>query len=421
MKILFYLNCVKNGILFLILIFFIYFLFNKKIYSKTFQEIKFSKLKKTIRKLNAYGRKRKPEYILFSDYILSKYCSDINAFTLFEYYLKNNIDSAYYIINNESDLYKSLLQQNKTKNLLLINQREYIFDKLFNYILNSKIIVQSYVILDFQNIVNNVTYLKYLYLNHGITYFKNNFIASELMYLKEDKRNIITSSPYEYNIFINKFNYSSNYIYKAGIARYEKYETIEVDKTEKDCILATFTYRAYNNTLYEHSLYKINLEKLLNKPTLIEFLKYKNIDLIYVPHHNELFLKKKYNQTNFIYAKIGEQNKLTQYIKKCKLLITDFSSISFAFMFQHKPILFYLIDLNDTMNVSEKMCMDPNNKLYFGNAFLKTPSLIKKVKYYIRKGFQIDEKLKFQYDSVFYYKKNITTRIFSIINNIINS
>ena len=125
MKILFYLNCVKNGILFLILIFFIYFLFNKKIYSKTFQEIKFSKLKKTIRKLNAYGRKRKPEYILFSDYILSKYCSDINAFTLFEYYLKNNIDSAYYIINNESDLYKSLLQQNKTKNLLLINQREY--------------------------------------------------------------------------------------------------------------------------------------------------------------------------------------------------------------------------------------------------------------------------------------------------------
>ena len=421
MEIYFYSELTKIEIKFLIVIFFIYFLFNKKIYTKTFQEIKLSKLKKTVKKLNAFRRKRKPEYILFSDYILSKYCSDINAFTLFEYCLKNNINSAYYIINNESDLYKSLLNQNKTKNLLLINQREYIFDKLFNYILNSKIIIQSYVILDFQNIVNNVTYLKYLYLNHGITYFKNNFIASELMYLKEDKRNIITSSPYEYNIFINKFNYSSKYIYKAGIARYEKYETIEVNKTENECILVSFTYRAYNNTFYEHSLYKLNLEKLLNKPSLIRILKYKNIDLIYVPHHNELFLKKKYNQTNFIYAKIGEQNKLTQYIKKCKLFITDFSSISFAFMFQHKPILFYLIDYKDTMNVSEKMCMEPNNKLYFGNAFLKTPSLVKKIKYYIKNDFQIEENLKLQYDSVFYYKKNICDRIISIINNIIGN
>ena len=305
--------------------------------------------------------------------------------------------------------------------MLLINQREFIFDKLFNYILNSKIIIQSYVILDFQNIVNNVTYLKYLYLNHGITYFKNNFIASELVYLKEDKRNIITSSPYEYNIFINKFNYSSKYIYKAGIARYEKYETIEVNETDNKCILVSFTYRAYNNTLYEHSLYKINLEKLLNKPSLIRILKDKNIDLIYVPHHNELFLKKKYNQTNFIYAKIGEQNKLTQYIKKCKLFITDFSSISFAFMFQHKPILFYLIDYKDPMNVSEKMCMDPNNKLYFGNAFLETPLLVKKIKYYIKNDFQIEEKLKLQYDSVFYYKNNISDRIISIINNIISN
>lgn len=135
--------------------------------------------------------------------------------------------------------------------------------------LNSKIIVLSYVIYDLQNIINNVPYLKYLYINHGITYFKTNFISSELYYVRKEKRNIITSSPYEYDIFINKFNYSPIYIYKAGIPRYDSYKTVELDESEEDCILATFTYRMYNNSMYDNSLYKKNLEKLLNSESLI--------------------------------------------------------------------------------------------------------------------------------------------------------
>lgn len=112
---------------------------------------------------------------------------------------------------------------------------------------------------------------------------------------------LITSSPYEYNIFINNFNYSDKYIYKAGLAKYEIYNSIKKQIKENDCILVSFTYRSYNNIYYEKSMYKYNLMQLLNNDSLIKFLKAYNIDLIYIPHHHELFLNKKYNTTKYKY------------------------------------------------------------------------------------------------------------------------
>ena len=170
---------------------------------------------------------------------------------------------------------------------------------------------------------------------------------------------------------------------------------------------------------YEKSLYKHNILNLLNDESLISFLNKKNIDLIYIPHHNELYLKKRYDQSNFIYAKIEEQIKLTKYIKKCSLLITDISSVSFAFMFKHKPVLFYFLDYNDTAIMNEKISITPRNKLFFGNIFLEKNSLIRKIKLYIKRKFKINKKLKNHYNSVFYYRSNICQRIASIIHQII--
>ena len=399
------------------IIFFAFLANNEKLYLKTHEEIKNSNVRKLINKLKAFEKYRKPKYYIFSDFFGNKYCSDINAFALFEYYLENNITDSYYIINNKSDLYKNLKEENKTQNLILINGGMNIYETLFNYILNSKIIVQSYVFVDFHFIVNNITYLKYI--NHGITYFKNNFISSEFMYLNENKRNIITSSPYEYNIFVNKFNYSDKYIYKAGLARYDMYKTMKIDDNEKKCILISFTYRTFNSSYYEKSLYKKNINKLLNDVSLISFLKNNNIDLIYIPHHYELLLKKRYNQSNYQYAKILDQIYLTKYINKCSLLVTDFSSISFAFMYNKKPVLYYLVDYFDTNEVKEKICMNFNNELYFGNAFLDKKSLIEKIKYYAKRKFKINKKLRNNYKSVFYYRHNICKRISNIIETII--
>ena len=211
-------------------------------------------------------------------------------------------------------------------------------------------------------------------------------------------------------------------MHKAGLPRYDRLNAIQRNKSEQKCILVTFTYRKYSNEIYDISLYKKNLEILLNNTSFLSFLKSKNIDLIYIQHHFDYLRKRPFNPESFQYIKYRNQSFLSHYIRQCSLLITDFSTISFDFMFLNKPVLFYLIDLKDKLNFEEKdyMKYDKKKDIYFENSFSEQESLIEKVKDYCIHDFILEDRLKKKYESMFYYKTNITERIVQIINNITN-
>ena len=325
------------------------------------------------------------------------------------------------MINKKSKLFQNLVDKNETENLIPVNSNDDIFEKLYNYILNSKIIINSYVMGHFQKLVSHVSFLKYLYLTHAIGYFKKKIIAKELIYVKPNKRNIIVSSPFEYNYYKQQLNYSVNYMHKAGLPRYDRFQFVTKNISEKKCILITFTYRKYSNKIYNQSLFKKNLEKLLRNQNLLEFLGQKKIDLIYIPHHFDIFRNRSINPQDFPDIKYMKQEFLSHYIEQCSLFITDFSSISFDFMFLNKPSLFYLIDVKDEIEFEERNYMkyDPNNNIYFGNVFSSQNSLIDRIKYYANNDFNISDDLKQKYESFFYYKNNITEKILDIINEII--
>ena len=399
----------------------LFYFVKKKSNDKTFilhpkKEIKCNSIACRLRKDEL---RRIPKYILLMDFYINPYCNDLNAYYIFNYYLKNNNQNAYYIINCKSDLYKNLVKQNRTQNLLPVNTNDNIINKLYNYFLNSKIIINSYVLIFIQKLVNEVPFLKYLYLTHAVGYFKKKIIAFELKTLKNNKRNIIVSSPYEYNFYKKHLNYSDNYMHKAGLPRYDRFNSIKKNNSEKQCILITFTYRKYSYELYKKSLFKKNIEHLLRNKLLINFLKEKKIDLIYIPHHFDVFRNRTINPKKFPYVKYTRQELLGHYIEQCSLFITDFSSISIDFMFLNKPSLFYLIDLKDKIKFEEREYMQYDYEHYFGNVFVNQKELIERVKYYANREFKIDNELKKNYESLFYYKKNITEKIIDIINEII--
>ena len=239
------------------------------------------------------------------------------------------------------------------------------------------------------------------------------------MLLNNDKRNVIVSSPYEYNFYKKQLNYSDAYMYKAGLPRYDRFNSTKKNNSEKQCILITFTYRKYSYELYKKSLFKKNIERLLRNKFLIELLKQNKIDLIYIPHHFDVFRNRTLNPKKFPDVKFTRQELLGHYIEQCSLFITDFSSISIDFMFLNKPSLFYLIDVNDTIQFEEREYMQYDYRHYFGNVFYEQEALIKRIKYYINRGFKIEKELKNNYESLFYYKNNITEKIIDIINEII--
>ena len=378
------------------------------------------KLSKLIKKLNRYEIKRNPKYILFFDFINSPICSDTNSFILFQAYQQNNDTNAYYVINERTELYKTLLQKNRTKNIIPFKGYKYI-DDLFPFLLHTKIIVQSYALYEFQIIASQVKYLKFLYLCHAVNYFKKNQIKIELLKLSEDKKNIILSSPYEYYLYKQMNLYKETSMYFAGLPRYERFSEKKKLYNDENCILTSFTYRSYNNSLYVQSLFRHNLESFLKDESLISFLEEKKINLIYIPHHHDENRNRILKKNEFPKLIIPSQESLSYYIERCSLFITDFSSISFDFMFQNKPVLFYHLDVNDKFDFPEKsyMMIENNNSIYYENIFYDKEPLINNIKYFVNRKFQLNDGLSKKYKSMFYYKKGIIKRIINIINNII--
>lgn len=58
---------------------------------------------------------------------------------------------------------------------------------MFVFLLNAKIIVQSYASIAFQKIISSVNYLKYLKINHGIRYFKKYATLYDFCHIKKSK------------------------------------------------------------------------------------------------------------------------------------------------------------------------------------------------------------------------------------------
>jgi len=387
-----------------------------------FDEIKLRDYQDFIINLNNYSIYRKSKYILLFDYFNSPNCEDFNAFTIFNYYINNNNNDAYYIINEQTELYKHLSNDNKTKNLIIYRNNQNL-SFLFHYLLNSKIIIQSYSMSFFQKIASKVKYIKFLYICHAVNYFKTSIIAEQLKNLDKNKQNIILTSPYEYNLYKKLHLYDEKSMHKGGLARYDRLNFIKKNESEKNCILISFTYRNFNNFIYNNSLFKKNTIKILSDVELNSFLEKKNIDLVFIQHHHEVRRGLKFNQNFFSTIKIKPQKYLAHYIEQCSLYVTDFSSISFDFMFQNKPVLFYHIDVKDNINFGEKdfMKIDYNNSIYYNNIFFSHIDLINKIKYYVNKNFSLEKGLEDKYKTLFYNKNNITEKIVNIINNLIKN
>ena len=397
--------------------------FNTKILNKRKTKKKPLNIRQVIYKLNKDYLLRQSKYILLFDFYNNPYCNDKNAYLIFQYFMERNRTDAYYVINIQSDLYKSLLSINKTQNLIIIDYLDTFYEKIYPYLLNSKIIINSFIYKDIHRIVSRVKFLKFLYITHAIGYFKKKIISSEFSQLTINKRNIIISSPCEYKLYKSMNNYNDSYMHKAGLPRYDRFNSIKYNNSEKKCILITFTYRKYDNNIYNNSLLKKNLENLLSDNSLINFLKKRNVDLIYIQHHFDFLRNRPFNPNNFPYIKYRNQTFLSHYIEHCSLLVTDFSTVSFDFMFLNKPVLFYLIDFKDKLEFEEKdyMKYDKNNNIFFGMDFQDKSPLIKRIKYYINRNFKIENNLKKKYESLFYYKNNITGKVIDIINKIIES
>lgn len=175
------------------------------------------------------------------------------------------------------------------------------------------------------------------------------------------------------------------------------------------------TWRQLNAVSFDDSLYKKRLLSLLHNKKLQKYLKQHDINLYFAPHH----ALAGNSHINFDLSKEGniqiiEGGKVSQYIRQCSAMMTDFSSVAFDFMFQHKPVVFYMLDRDDValgQYDREDLQKFDYKQYILPDVFFDEEKAVERLIEYCENNFEIDENTQKIYDSFFYTKENIRRKL----------
>ena len=279
------------------------------------------------------------------------------------------------------------------------------------------------------NLFYDIEYITYISIGHGVCYFKYYLYKDDRLYGTQRNDKILIP-PSKRIIFLAKhYGWKDENIIKMNLPRWEKYnkEILSNDSNTKNftnkSILIMFTWRDIKKKQSISKDYIYNSILLLNDTNLKNILKQYNIILYFTFHR--LILNKYKGLYNTIISRnkyinyIG-QNEISDCLSKASLVVSDFSSIIFDFIYRRKPFIIYVPDANEP-HIKDIYKEDyyylieslKNGTFYFENKFFDINSTVEKISYYIKNNFNIEQKLIEFYDS-FNLKQG------EIINNFIN-
>lgn len=227
-------------------------------------------------------------------------------------------------------------------------------------------------------------------IKHGIT---KGFI-DRMVYENTHYDLLVCGAAPEVKFFREAYHYPATVARYTGFCRYDKLMDFEV----KHQILVMPTWRKYIHPgkIVESKFYKA-YHSLLTDERLEKLLDEYNIDLIFYPHHRfqpvvEQFAKGIVSP-HIIVADLAHYD-VQQLLKDSALMITDYSSVLFDFVYMKKPALFFQFDREEFLgrHVQEGYV----NESAFGPVVEDVESLIEELSKYLQGGLRLDP----QYEAV---------------------
>lgn len=195
---------------------------------------------------------------------------------------------------------------------------------------------------------------KVVFLQHGI-------IKDELSHYAFDaeKCNIdyfVTSAEREFNFIKGKYGYSGKNIGCTGLCRFDN---LTKGVKEENTLLVMPTWRMWLGTssptksatanelnAFENSEFFKKYDELLTSPELLGLLQSKGYKIIFYLHYQiqkYSVLFERFQNENVIIAD-KEHYDVQTLLLRCKVMITDYSSVYFDFGYMKKPLIYYHFD-----------------------------------------------------------------------------
>lgn len=328
--------------------------------------------------------------------LLKPYCKDIwiigenpneacdNGYIFFKYIRENRKDiNAYYVINKKSKDYQ------KVKEYGNIIQNRSLKHWIF-YLNASKIIVTQkysnpssalFYILHTKKILK----IPRIFLQHGI--IKDD--GKMFYYNRTNFRLFICGAKREYEYIKEKFGYPEKNIAYTGLARYDN---LDISKnTQNNIVLIAPTWRKWINNQKDFDSFMLNYYEILNNEELQELLQEKNLQLKLVLHKNMNKFKIKFESTNDN-VNINHNNEvdIQKILNQTTMLVTDFSSIYFDIAYRKRPIIYFQFDTEKYRQTQLEEGYFSYKNDGFGEIIKASNEVVKKIEYYIKNNFKIE-------------------------------
>ena len=231
-----------------------------------------------------------------------------------------------------------------------------------------------------------------VFLQHGITAIKrNSYTKKKYPYFNH----IIVSSDAEHKILVNESGFSDDEVVVTGMARFDQLEANFQKPEGKMTILVMPTWRKWLQSpeLIHLSQYVAFWSSLITSPQLHSVLERYNAELLFRPHFNMLPFISDFNERHERIKIISEPELNVQsLIKNSDMVVTDYSSVLFDFLYQGKPAICYIFDNKAMESVHGKPYVDYND-LPVGIA-QSEEELISEIVSLLEKNCQIDDSIK---------------------------
>ena len=362
---------------------------------------------------------KKSDY-LFIDFIFSEFSSD-DAYPVFKEMLNQKFP-VHYITENMEIYNEYCNKKSKCLSILYVNKNNYtingdFLEKHLNIILRLKQVISgggthfNYI----NNLFNNIEYITYISITHGVCYFKYFLYKDFACYGTKRIEKILIPPSDKIISLAKKYGWKDENIIKINLPKWDKYNKnnkkfiLENESYYKtNSIFVFFTWRQIIKNKKISSQYYDNIIALLKSKSLINSLKKYNITLYFAFHHKI----DSYNKYTNLFKKfkelqLVEENKISQCILWASLLISDFSSIVFDFIYREKPFILFTPDISDpnlnkiyNKDYSDLIQSIKNGTIEFENQYLNVNETINKTLFYINNNFTIDLNLKIFYDKL---------------------
>ena len=348
----------------------------------------------------------KTEYLL-ADFITSSFNSD-DIFPIFREMINQNISAHY--MTTIKEIYNQYCSDKRCWRILT---EEYIdgdfLEKYLNLILRLKATIAGADFPSINYLFYNIEYIVSINIGHGVKYFKS-FLYKN--YTSPNKYNKLVLAPSKKIISVAKeYGWKEENIIKICLPKWDKYYNRTINKTQlSKSIFIFFTFREgkegkNSNKIRVSQYYTNNILNLLSNSRLKDLLNKNNITLIFGLHPN-LFELASHIRKNYNFVKIIETNMISKYLLESNLLITDFSSVTFDFIYQRKPVIIYIPDYEDpnikdiySENYYNLIKNLGNGTIYFENQFHNINDLVDKILFYIKSNFKLEREIEKFYDS----------------------